>query len=104
MPRTGWTGDRRPGRGSYSRRVNPTALAMSGPLLLAAVVAVAAGAMSFASPCVVPLVPGYLAYLAGLVGADAPAVTPGAGGPAPKGRFRVAGAALLFVAGDRKSV
>ena len=34
--------------------------------------AVLAGAVSFASPCVVPLVPGYLAYLAGLVGADAP--------------------------------
>lgn len=84
---------------------------MSGPLLLAALVAVAAGAMSFASPCVVPLVPGYLAYLAGLVGADAPPVhadvptdVPAGGvGVAtlarPKGRWRVAGAALLFVAG-----
>jgi cytochrome c-type biogenesis protein len=77
--------------------VNPTALAMSGPLLLAAVVAVAAGAVSFASPCVVPLVPGYLAYLAGLVGADAPAVD--GDEPAKRGRWRVAGAALLFVAG-----
>jgi cytochrome c-type biogenesis protein len=77
--------------------VNPTALAMSGPLLLAAVVAVAAGALSFASPCVVPLVPGYLAYLAGLVGADAPVVSTDE--TAPKGRWRVAGAALLFVAG-----
>src|ERR1700759_4326876 len=85
--------------GPYPRPVNPTALAMSGPLLLAAVVAVAAGAMSFASPCVVPLVPGYLAYLAGLVGADAPAVTPDLSGTAPRGRWRVAGAALLFVAG-----
>jgi cytochrome c-type biogenesis protein len=71
---------------------------MSGPLLLAAVVAVAAGAMSFASPCVVPLVPGYLAYLAGLVGADAPAVSDGET-PVRQGRWRVAGAALLFVAG-----
>lgn len=44
-----------------------TTLAISGPLLVAAVVAVLAGAVSFASPCVVPLVPGYLAYLAGLV-------------------------------------
>jgi cytochrome c-type biogenesis protein len=70
---------------------------MSGPLLLAAVVAVAAGAVSFASPCVVPLVPGYLAYLAGLVGADAPAV--GTDETAKDGRWRVAGAALLFVAG-----
>ncbi|HEX5115696.1 MAG TPA: cytochrome c biogenesis CcdA family protein [Pseudonocardiaceae bacterium] len=77
--------------------MNPTALAMSGPLLLAAGVAVAAGALSFASPCVVPLVPGYLAYLAGLVGADAPAVT--VDEPARRGRWRVTGAALLFVAG-----
>jgi len=77
--------------------VNPTALATSGPLALAAVVAVAAGAVSFASPCVVPLVPGYLAYLAGLVGADAPAVSDTE--PVPRGRWRVAGAALLFVAG-----
>jgi cytochrome c-type biogenesis protein len=80
--------------------VNPTAFAMSGPLLLAAGVAVAAGAMSFASPCVVPLVPGYLAYLAGLVGADAPSVTEQeAAVRTRQGRWRVAGAALLFVAG-----
>jgi cytochrome c-type biogenesis protein len=82
--------------------VNATALATSGPLLLAAGVAVLAGAVSFASPCVVPLVPGYLAYLAGLVGADAPPVRPEdvrSGTPASRGRFRVAGAALLFVAG-----
>ncbi|MGH8964092.1 MAG: cytochrome c biogenesis protein CcdA, partial [Actinomycetes bacterium] len=52
-----------------------TTLAVSGPLLLAAGVAVLAGAVSFASPCVVPLVPGYLAYLAGLVGEDAPPAT-----------------------------
>ena len=78
--------------------VNPTELAISGPLLLAAGVSLAAGAVSFASPCVVPLVPGYLAYLAGLVGAETPAVTVDEQ-PARKGRFRVAGAALLFVAG-----
>ncbi|OLT48812.1 cytochrome C biogenesis protein ResC [Saccharomonospora sp. CUA-673] len=47
---------------------------MSGPLLLAAAVALLAGTISFASPCVVPLVPGYLAYLAALVGGDAPPV------------------------------
>jgi cytochrome c-type biogenesis protein len=50
--------------------VDPTAIATSGPLLLAAGVALLAGMVSFASPCVVPLVPGYLAYLAALVGAD----------------------------------
>jgi cytochrome c-type biogenesis protein len=73
-----------------------TSLAVSGPLLLAVVVAVAAGAVSFASPCVVPLVPGYLAYLAGLVGAAAPLDT---GSDAGRYRWRVAGAAALFVAG-----
>ena len=43
---------------------------ISGPFLFAAVLAVAAGFISFASPCVLPLVPGYLSYLVGLVGAD----------------------------------
>ncbi|MET9225671.1 cytochrome c biogenesis CcdA family protein [Lentzea sp. NPDC003310] len=78
--------------------MNPTDIAVSGPLLLAALISLAAGAISFASPCVIPLVPGYLAYLAGLVGADAPAVDTD---PAQvrAGRWRVAGAALLFVAG-----
>jgi cytochrome c-type biogenesis protein len=77
--------------------VNPTELAQSGPLLLASGVALAAGALSFASPCVVPLVPGYLAYLAALVGADAPAVTGEEG--RKQGRFRVVGAVGLFVLG-----
>lgn len=77
-----------------------TSLAISGPLLLAVAVALAAGAVSFASPCVVPLVPGYLAYLAGLVGAEAPAVTEReAVSGARAGRWRVAGAAALFVLG-----
>jgi cytochrome c-type biogenesis protein len=76
-----------------------TTLAVSGPLLVAAAVAVAAGAVSFASPCVVPLVPGYLAYLAGLVGADNPPVTRAEAERERSGRWRVAGAALLFVAG-----
>lgn len=74
-----------------------TELATSGPLLLAAAVALLAGAISFASPCVVPLVPGYLAYLSALVGADAPAVNADEG--AKKGRYRVVGAAALFVLG-----
>jgi cytochrome c-type biogenesis protein len=74
-----------------------TELAISGPLLLAAGVALLAGAISFASPCVVPLVPGYLAYLAALVGADAPAVR--ADEERKKGRWAVVGAALLFVLG-----
>ena len=71
-------------------------LAISGPLLLAVLVAVAAGAVSFASPCVLPLVPGYLGYLAGLVGSE-PA---GPADPGPSGsRWRVVGATALFVLG-----
>lgn len=76
-----------------------TTLAVSGPLLAAVAVAVLAGAVSFASPCVVPLVPGYLAYLAGLVGADTPPATLAEAGRARSGKWRVAGAATLFVAG-----
>lgn len=77
------------------------ATAATGPLLLALGACLVAGAVSFASPCVVPLVPGYLSYLAGVVGAEAPEVVPAAGGTATRtrGRWRVAGAAGLFVAG-----
>jgi cytochrome c-type biogenesis protein len=50
-----------------------TTLVHSGPLLLAIPVAVAAGAVTFLSPCCLPLVPGYLAYITGISGADASA-------------------------------
>ena len=71
--------------------------AAAGPLLLAAGVCVLAGLVSFASPCVVPLVPGYLSYLAAVVGVDELDAT---GRVAIKTqRWRVAGSALLFVAG-----
>ncbi len=84
---------------TYPRDVNPTELAASGPLLLAAAIAALAGAISFASPCVVPLVPGYLAYLAGVVGAEAPPVNEAEAAHDRRGRWRVAGAAMLFVGG-----
>jgi cytochrome c-type biogenesis protein len=42
----------------------------SGTMLLALPVAVVAGAVSFFSPCVVPLLPGYVSYATGLSGAD----------------------------------
>ncbi|QEM48273.1 cytochrome c biogenesis CcdA family protein [Mycolicibacterium grossiae] len=60
-----------------------------------------AGSVSFASPCVVPLVPGYLSYLAALVGVEQRSSGPGSGSASgtPSPRFRVAGAAALFVAG-----
>ncbi|GAB3245499.1 cytochrome c biogenesis protein CcdA [Arthrobacter pigmenti] len=43
---------------------------LSGSLLLAIPVALLAGLVSFASPCVLPLVPGYLGYVSGLTGID----------------------------------
>ena len=41
-----------------------------GSLLLALPIALFAGVVSFLSPCVLPLVPGYLSYVTGLSGAD----------------------------------
>lgn len=60
-----------------------------GSLLLALPLAVAAGLISFLSPCVLPLVPGYLSYVTGLTGVDL----------AARGRGRLVAGALLFVAG-----
>lgn len=76
----------------------------SGPLLLGVAVAAIAGLVSFFSPCVLPLVPGYLAYVTGLSGADAdarPPAAPGGGGVAVATvrRSRVLAGTLLFVAG-----
>lgn len=47
-----------------------TQTVLSGSLLLAALIALAAGLLSFFSPCVLPLVPAYLSYVTGLVGVD----------------------------------
>jgi cytochrome c-type biogenesis protein len=62
------------------------ALVTDGPLLVAALVAAVAGLVSFLSPCVLPLVPGYLSYVTGLSGADLAGEAPGtAGGPRDAG-------------------
>ncbi len=45
-------------------------IASTGPLILAVGVAALAGLVSFLSPCILPLVPGYLSYVTGLAGAD----------------------------------
>jgi cytochrome c-type biogenesis protein len=45
-------------------------VASSGPMLLAIGAAALAGLVSFLSPCVLPLMPGYLSYVTGLAGAD----------------------------------
>jgi len=65
--------------------------AAAGPILAALGLSVLAGLVSFASPCVVPLVPGYLSYLTAVAGVD--------DAEAPSRRWRVAGSAALFVAG-----
>jgi cytochrome c-type biogenesis protein len=64
---------------------------LNGPLLLSAVIAALAGLVSFASPCVLPLVPGYLGYLSG--------ITSHASRGAAPGRWRPVVGAVLFVAG-----
>ncbi len=63
--------------------------AASGSLLIAVPVAMIAGLVSFFSPCVVPLLPGYLSYATGLSGADLES--------ARRGRMVLGG--LLFVLG-----
>lgn len=74
-----------------------SSMVAGGPLILAIGACAVAGLVSFASPCVIPLVPGYLSYLAGLSGAEAVADADTAA--AARARWRVAGAALLFVLG-----
>ncbi|MBM0205790.1 cytochrome c biogenesis protein CcdA [Micromonospora sp. STR1s_5] len=88
-------------------------LALSGPLLLAIGAAALAGLVSFLSPCVLPLVPGYLSYVTGLAGADLEGrrpetdPAPASGGVAVKERVarvgavkgRVLAGTLLFIGG-----
>jgi cytochrome c-type biogenesis protein len=64
-------------------------LVSSGPLILAMPVAAAAGAVTFLSPCCLPLVPGYLAYITGMSGASGASET----GAAATGDVQVAAAA-----------
>lgn len=82
--------------------------ARSGPLLLALTVSLVAGLVSFLSPCVLPLVPGYVSYVTGLAGADLDAAlgTDPLGRPVPavaavrrRVRWRIVVGSLLFVAG-----
>jgi cytochrome c-type biogenesis protein len=66
-----------------------TSLVSSGPVLLAIPVAAAAGAVTFLSPCCLPLVPGYLSYLTGMSGT----AVAEAGTPQPAAATEPAGAA-----------
>ena len=63
-------------------------IVFSGQLLLALPIALVAGLVSFASPCVLPLVPGYLAYVGGIS-------DPGA----KRDRSRVLTGVALFILG-----
>ncbi len=72
-------------------------LVVSGPVLLAIPVAAAAGAITFFSPCCLPLVPGYLSYLTGMSGTGVPSDQ----GPSPAGEVPVraaGGSAAVAVA------
>ncbi|MDP9239764.1 MAG: cytochrome c biogenesis protein CcdA [Actinomycetota bacterium] len=64
----------------------------SGPLVAAIAVAALAGLVSFLSPCILPLVPGYVSYVTGLSGAELDDGTAG-------GRWRMAAGSALFVLG-----
>ena len=87
--------------GSFARVVT------DGPFVVAALVAAVAGLVSFLSPCVLPLVPGYLSYVGGLSGTEVTDTgtdtdaAPAGGGVATRARVRsrtVLGA-MLFVLG-----
>lgn len=68
--------------GDYNQTV------LSGALLAAVPIAVLGGLVSFFSPCVLPLVPGYLSYVTGVTGTDL--------AEAKRGRM-VAGASLFVL-------
>jgi len=68
--------------------MNPGAIILNGSLLAAMPLALAAGLISFLSPCVLPLVPGYLGLVSGSVGSGE-----------KKSRRRIILGAVLFVLG-----
>ncbi len=68
--------------------MNPGDIILNGSLLAAMPLALLAGLISFLSPCVLPLVPGYLAFVSG-----------SAGSGEKKSRSRIILGATLFVAG-----
>ena len=69
-----------------------TGLVAGGALWVAIPIAILAGLVSFLSPCVLPLVPGYLGFIGG-------AVAPRRGTTAKTGRGRLVLGVLLFIAG-----
>ncbi len=69
-------------------------IVFSGQLLLAIPVAILAGLVSFASPCILPLVPGYLAYIGGFTDGRSSAF-PGE----RRGSYRLLAGVALFILG-----
>jgi len=76
--------------------------AFSGSMVLAVPVAILAGLVSFFSPCVIPLLPGYLSYTTGLSGADLadPEARPNRGRMLAGASLFVLGFSAVFVALD----
>jgi cytochrome c-type biogenesis protein len=79
-------------------------IVLDANVLVAAAVALAAGLVSFASPCVLPLVPGYLSYVTGLTGETLGATAGGGAGSgstqvALRTRGRLLAGSSLFVLG-----
>jgi cytochrome c-type biogenesis protein len=72
---------------------------LSGSLVIALPIAALAGLLSFFTPCSLPLVPGYLSYVAGIAGQESTVTRELRGEPIETGRRRVLAGSLLFVLG-----
>src|SRR5580693_7618259 len=73
-------------------------LVTSGPLILALPVAAAAGAVTFLSPCCLPLVPGYLSFVTGMAGASGAQSAPADAIPAGQASLSARSGAQVAVA------
>ncbi|WP_193597996.1 cytochrome c biogenesis CcdA family protein [Microbacterium sp. YJN-G] len=79
--------------------MTPDAVIGAGALWLAIPLALAAGLVSFLSPCILPLVPGYLGFIGGAAGASAGAPASGSAARVRTDRRRMLLGVLLFIAG-----
>ncbi|MBU3994715.1 MAG: cytochrome c biogenesis CcdA family protein [Actinobacteria bacterium] len=77
--------------------MNPSDLVFDGALWVGVLIAALAGFVSFASPCVLPLVPGYFGYLGSAVAPVEPSFAPARGTTAQRRRLLLG--VLLFIAG-----
>ena len=77
--------------------MNPGQLVVDGALWIAIPIAALAGLVSFLSPCVLPLVPGYLGYLGGAAGSNPGAAATGSTVTAERTRLLLG--VGLFIAG-----